>query len=75
MKTKKLTEAQTSVLQLLSDKDSADFYDVLRVGANGSTTVKLVTLRLVALHQDAGKLWCITQAGREALSAGRYVAS
>lgn len=75
MKTKKLTESQAAVLQLLSNKNSADFYDVLRVGANGSTTTKLVELRLVALHQDAGKLWSITQAGRNALSAGRYTVS
>lgn len=75
MKTKKLTEAQTATLQLLSGKDSADFYDLMRVGANGSTTTKLVTLRLIALHQDSGKMWSITPAGRETLSNGRYTVS
>lgn len=77
MKTKKLTEAQTASLALLNCKEQADFYDLMRVGANSSTTTKLVELQLIALtvSEENGKTWGITQAGREALSAGRYVVS
>lgn len=74
MKTKKLTEAQTASLTLLNHKEQADFYDLLHVGANGSTTTKLVDLQLIDLSvsKENGKTWSITQAGREALAAGRY---
>lgn len=74
MKTKKLTPAQTASLTLLAAKEHADFYDLMRVGANGSTTTKLVDLRLIDLSvsKENGKTWSITPTGREALSAGRY---
>ena len=74
MKTKKLTPAQTASLTLLTTKEHADFYDLLRIGANGSTTTKLVELHLIALKESKGtsKTWSITQKGRDVLAAGRY---
>lgn len=74
-KTKKLTPAQKDSLTLLNSLQSANFYDLLHVGANGSTTTKLVALKLVDLNisKENGKTWSITQAGRDALAAGRYV--
>ena len=72
--TKKLTPAQIACLTLLSTKDRSDFYDLLRVGANGSTTTKLVDLQLITLSESktSDKTWSITQAGRDTLACGRY---
>lgn len=74
MKTKKLTEAQTTSLTLLGHQGSANFYDLLHAGANGSTTTTLTKQGLIELTIDkaGAKTWSITEAGREALAAGRY---
>lgn len=63
---KKFTSAQIYVLNLLYDKDKADYFDVMRVGGNGATMKKLVDTGLISLIDtpESYKEWKITQAGR-----------
>lgn len=69
--TKKLTNAQKAALQKLSE-GVCDFYDLVRVSANGSTIKALCNYGLVnILYPGNGtKAWQITSLGREALESG-----
>ncbi len=62
---KKFTEAQKNALTLLYEKESADYYDILRVGANAGTMKKLMDSGLVSKIDAPGySEWQITIAGR-----------
>ena len=62
---KKFTEAQKNALTLLYEKESADYYDILRVGANAGTMKKLSDSGLVSKIETSGySEWQITIAGR-----------
>jgi len=72
MKPKKLTLPQFSALKRLRDFGQSDYYELMRAGANGATTTKLVSLGLVELIDDRGmKAWKITDDGVYALSMHR----
>jgi len=72
-RTKRLTSSQISALTLLST-GQADFYDLSRVGATGSTSAWLVKAGLATEGLDGhAKVWQITEAGRSVLAAGRVV--
>lgn len=68
---KKLTPAQTAVLSYLSKHPSADYYDILKCGANASTMKKLVVMELVRVtEKDGYKEWSPMHNGGIALSLG-----
>lgn len=72
-KTKKLTPSQLAALQKM-ETGKCDYYDLARVGANGSTIKTLCNNQLANIFYpgDGSKQWQITELGRKALKEGRY---
>lgn len=72
-KTKPLTNAQTSGLKRL-ESGPCSYFDLVRVGANGTTIKTLTNYGLISVHYPGNgtRMWQITSLGKDALTKGHY---
>ncbi|BBI61759.1 hypothetical protein [Vreelandella sulfidaeris] len=71
-KTKQLTASQLAGLQRMKD-GPCDYFDLIKVGANGSTIKSLCNNGLANVcYPETGKAWQITHLGKKALEAGHF---
>ena len=73
IKTKNLTTAQAAGLSKLN-AGRCDYFDLVRVGANGSTIKSLTNYGLISVFYpgDGTRQWQITPLGKKALEDGKY---